>query len=296
VDGFIYGQPLYVPQVTIAGVKHNVVYVATENDSVYAFDAESNGGADANPLWQVTLLDAAHGAGTGATPTDSGTDNTCTDLIPTIGVTSTPVIDPSTGTMYVESKTKESGNFFHRLHALDITNGAEKVSQPTTITTSGFNSLMHTNRPGLLLLNGIVYVAYASDCDNQPYHGWIFAYDAATLSQKAVFNESPNGREGGFWMAGSGIAADLAANIYIASGNGDFDTGHVPAVDLGDSNLKLFYTGSAFSLEDYFTPFDRARWTRTTRIWGRAACCCFPIKPGRIPRNWCRPGKRARST
>jgi hypothetical protein len=290
VDGFIYGQPLYVPQVTIAGVKHNVVYVATENDSVYAFDADSNGGANANPLWQVTLLDAAHGAGTGATPTDSGTDNACTDLIPTIGVTSTPVIDPSTGTMYVESKTTESGNFFHRLHALDITNGAEKVSPPTTITTSGFNSLMHTNRPGLLL-NGIVYVAYASDCDNQPYHGWIFAYDAATLSQKAVFNESPNGREGGFWMAGSGIAADLAANIYIASGNGDFDTGHVPAVDLGDSNLKLFYTGSAFSLEDYFTPFDQSTLDQNDTDLGSGGVLLLPDQAGAHPQELVQAGK-----
>ena len=182
VDGFIYAQPLYVPNVAIQGKgTHNVVYVATENDSVYAFDADASMAA----LWQVTLLDSAHGAGTGATPIDS-TDpnqNACTDLIPKIGVTSTPMIDPSTGTMYVESKTKENGNFFHRLHALDITNGAEKVSPPTTITTTDFNSLMQTNRPGLLLLNGVVYVAYASDCDNPPYHGWIFAYDATTLSQ-----------------------------------------------------------------------------------------------------------------
>ena len=235
VDGFIYGQPLYVPQVTISGVKHNVIYVVTENDSVYAFDADSAGGANANPLWKVTLLNAAHGAGSGATATNSSTDNPCTDVIPTVGVTSTPVIDPSTGTMYVESKTNESGNFFHRLHALDITTGAEKVFPPATVTATvsgiAFDPVMHTNRPGLLLLNGIVYVAYASDCDNQPYHGWIFAYNAATLAQEAVFNELPNGREGGFWMAGAGIAGDPAANLYIASGNGDFDTTDVPAID-----------------------------------------------------------------
>ncbi len=293
VDGFIYAQPLYMPQVTISGVKHNVVYVATENDSVYAFDADSNAGANANPLWKVTLLDAAHGAGTGAKPTDSTMDNACTDLIPTIGVTSTPVIDPSTGTMYVESKTKENINFFHRLHALDITNGAEKVSPPTTITTSGFNSLMHTNRPGLLLLNGVVYVAYASDCDNQPYHGWIFAYDAATLSQKAAFNESPSGsgREGGFWMAGSGIAADSAANIYIASGNGDFDTKNTPAVDLGDSNLKLFFTGSAISLEDYFTPFDQNNLDTNDQDLGSGGVLLLPDQAGAHPQELVQAGK-----
>ena len=249
VDGFIYGQPLYMQGVAIAGVKHNVVFVVTENDSVYAFDADSSMAA----LWQITLLDAAHGAGNNATPTNTNTDNPCTDILPTIGVTSTPVIDPSTGTIYVESKTKENGNFFHRLHALDITTGAEKVSPPVTITATGFDTLMHTNRPGLLLLNGLVYVAYASDCDNTPYHGWIFAYDAGTLTQDAVYNVSPNGRQGGFWMSGAGTAADSNANIYIASGNGDF-----APPDYGDTILKLFYTGSAVSVTDYFTPFDQS--------------------------------------
>jgi hypothetical protein len=293
VDGFIYAQPLYVPQVMIAGVKHNVVYVATENDSVYAFDADSNAGANANPLWQVSLLNAAHGAGNGATPINS-TDpnqNACSDLIPTIGVTSTPVIDPSTGTMYVESKTNESGNFFHRLHALDITTGAEKVSPPATITASGFNPLMHTNRPGLLLLNGIVYVAYASDCDNQPYHGWIFAYNAATLSQEGAFNESPNGRQGGFWMAGAGVAGDSAANIYIASGNGDFDTKDVPAIDLGDSNLKLFFAGTAFTLEDYFTPFDQQNLDNNDTDLGSGGVLLLPDQGGAHPQELVQAGK-----
>jgi Big-like domain-containing protein len=287
VDGFIYAQPLYVPHVAIAGGTHNVVYVATENDSVYAFDAD----ASAAPLWKVTLLDSAHSAGIGATPTDSNSDNTCSDLIPTIGVTSTPAIDPSTGTMYVESKTKESGNFFHRLHALDITTGAEKISPPATITTSGFNSLMHTNRPGLLLLNGIVYVAYASDCDNQPYHGWLFAYDATTLTQLAVFNESPNGREGGFWMAGAGIAADSNGNIFIPSGNGNFDTAHVPAVDLGDTILKLTFTGSAFSLEDYFTPFDQSTLDQNDTDLGSGGVLLLPDQAGGIPHELVQAGK-----
>lgn len=295
VDGFIYAQPLYVPQVAISGKgMHNVVYVATENDGVYAFDADSNIGANANPLWKVTLLDAAHGAGAAATPTDSTTDNACTDLIPIIGVTSTPVIDPSTGIMYVESKSKETGNFFHRLHALDITTGGEKVS-PTTITATvggiAFNPVMHTNRPGLLLLNGVVYVAYASDCDNTPYHGWIFAYDAVTLSQKAVFNESPNGRQGGFWMAGAGIAGDSAANLYIASGNGDFDTKNVPAIDLGDSNLKLFFTGSAISLEDYFTPFDQQSLGNSDIDLGAGGVLLLPDQAGAHPQELVQAGK-----
>jgi chitodextrinase len=298
VDGFIYGQPLYVPQVTIAGVKHNVIYVATENDSVYAFDADSNAGADANPLWMVTLLDAAHGAGTGAAPTNSSTDNPCTDLIPTIGVTSTPVIDPSTGTMYVESKLKENGNFFHRLHALDITTGAEKVSPPATITAtvSGivFDPVMHTNRPGLLLLNGIVYVAYASDCDNTPYHGWIFAYNAATLSQVAVFNESPESADtaqGGFWMSGAGIAADSSANIFIPSGNGDFDTVHVPAQLLGDTNMKLFMAGTSISLEDYFTPSDQQSLEDNDSDLGSGGVLLLPNQGGAHPQELVQVGK-----
>jgi hypothetical protein len=287
VDGFIYAQPLYVPQVAISGKgTHNVVYVATENDSVYAFDADSSMAA----LWQVTLLDTAHGAGATATPTNTSTDNACTDVIPTIGVTSTPVIDPSTGIMYVESKSKENGNFVHRLHALDITTGTEKIT-PTTISTSGFNSLMHTNRPGLLLLNGIVYVAYASDCDNQPYHGWIFAYNAATMAFEGVFNESPNGREGGFWMAGSGIAADSAANIYIASGNGDFDTKNVPAVDLGDSNLKLFFAGNGFALEDYFTPFDQKNLDNNDTDLGSGGVLLLPDQAGAHPQELVQVGK-----
>jgi len=290
VDGFIYAQPLYVPNVAIQGKgTHNVVFVATENDSVYAFDADASGAA----LWHVSLLDAAHGAGTGALPIDS-TDpnqNACSDLIPTIGVTSTPTIDPSTGTMYVESKTKENGNFFHRLHALDITSGSEKVSPPATITATGFNTLMHTNRPGLLLLNGVVYVAYASDCDNQPYHGWIFAYDATALNQLAVFNESPNGREGGFWMSGAGVAADSSGNIFIASGNGDFDSSHVPAIDLGDTNMKLLLTGTSFSLVDYFTPFDQQTLDNADEDLGSGGVLLLPDQAGGTPHELVQVGK-----
>jgi hypothetical protein len=277
VDGFIYAQPLYMANVAISGKgTHNVVFVATENDSVYAFDADSATGANASPLWHANLLDAAHGAGSGATPTDTSTDNACTDVVPKLGVTSTPVIDPSTGTIYVEAKSKESGVFFHRLHALDITTGNEKASSPVAISGSSFNALMHTNRPGLLLLNGIVYIAYASDCDNQPYHGWIFAYDAATLSQKAIFNESPNGRMGGFWMSGAGVAADSAGSIYIASGNGDF----VPTTDLGDTILKLFFDGTTLSLADYFTPFNQNSLDQVDNDLGSGGVLLLPDQTG----------------
>jgi hypothetical protein len=201
--------------------------------------------------------------------------------------------------MYVESKSKESGTFFHRLHALDITTGAEKASSPATITATvsgiAFDPLMHTNRPGLLLLNGIVYLAYASDCDNRPYHGWIFAYDAATLSQKAVFNDSPSGNGntalGGFWMSGAGIAADSSGNIYIASGNGNFDTSHTPATELGDTNMKLVFTGSAFSLEDYFTPFDQATLDNNDTDLGSGGVLLLPDQAGGHPHELVQAGK-----
>ncbi len=291
VDGFIYAQPLYVPNVTIGGAKHNVVYVATENASVYAFDADTSQAA----LWHADLLDAAHGGGTGDSPTNTSTQNPCTNLIPQIGVTSTPVIDPSTGTIYVESKSTQSGNFFHNLHALDITTGNEKFGGPAAIsgTVSGaqFNPLMQTNRPGLLLLNGVIYIAYASDCDNTPYHGWIFAYDAATLTQLGIFNSSPNGGLGGFWMAGTGISADSSGNIFIASGNGDFSTSGNPPTDLGDTLMKLFFTGSSFSLVDYFTPYDQSSLNANDRDLGSGGALLLPDQTGPFPHEVIQVGK-----
>jgi Bacterial Ig-like domain (group 2) len=268
IDGYAYAQPLYEANVTIGGTAHNVVFVATENDSVYAFDADSNTGSNANPLWHANLIDTAHGAAAGATPVTNAQVG-CGDLVPKIGITSTPVIDPSTGTMYVETKSNEGSNYIHRLHALDITTGNEKLSGPTVITASvsvsggtvTFDGLHHLNRPGLLWLNGLIYIAYASHCDNTPYHGWLFAYDASTLSQKAAFLTTPeatsNGGLAGFWMSGAGVAADSSANVFITTGNGDFDTTNIPAKLLGDTVLKLFFNGTAVSLVDYFTPYNQ---------------------------------------
>jgi uncharacterized protein YjdB len=268
IDGYAYAQPLYMAGVSVGGATHNVVFVATENDSVYAFDADNNLGANANPLWHANLIDTAHGAAAGATAVTNAQVG-CGDLVPKIGITSTPVIDPSTGTMYVETKSSESGSFVHRLHALDLTTGNEKLSGPVVIAASAsvsggtvtFDGLHHLNRPGLLWLNGLIYLAYASHCDNTPYHGWLFAYDAFTLSQKAAFLTTPeatsDGGLAGFWMSGAGVAADSNANIFIASGNGDFDTTNIPARLLGDTVMKLFFNGQAVSLLDYFTPYNQ---------------------------------------
>ncbi len=262
VDGYIYAQPLYVPSVSLAGGTHNVVYVATEGDSVFAFDADTG-----TPLWQVSLIDMAHGATPGETTGDilNDLDPNCTDLVPQVGITSTPVIDPSSGAIYVEAKSKESdGTYVHRLHMIDMTTGAEKSPGPTVIaatvpgtsdggTTDTFNPLNQLNRPGLLLINGKVYIGYASHCDDTPYHGWLFAYDASALTRTSVFITTPNGQgEGGIWLSGTGIAADSSANIFTAVGNGNSD-----ATDVGDSVVKLALSGSTISLTDYFTPFDQ---------------------------------------
>ena len=212
-DGQVYAQPLYVPGVTIKGGVHNVVIIATENDSVYAYDADSSGA----PLWKASMVDAAHGAGTGETALEHCNDNQCDDTQPLVGITSTPVIDPTSKTIYVEAKSTNGTNYFHRLHALDLLTGNEKSPGPVviagTVTGTGdgsnsngqlaFDDFRHLNRPGLLLMNGTIYLAYASHCDDSPYHGWLFAYDAATFTQKSVYVTTPNDGLGGFWMTRS---------------------------------------------------------------------------------------------
>ena len=223
VDGRIYAQPLYVPGVAIPGKgTHNVVYIATEHDSVYAFDADSNGGVNSTPLWQITLLDSAHGAASGATSVPNG-DVSTADIVPEIGITSTPVIDPSTGTIYVVGKTKEgtasSPTYVQRLHALDITTGAEKFGGPATISASvpgtgngssggtlKFDPKWQNNRSGLLLQNGVIYIAYGSHGDNGPWHGWMFAYSASTLHQLSVYCTTSSGSGSGVWMAGANVS------------------------------------------------------------------------------------------
>ena len=276
-DGLVYAQPLYVPGVTINGGFHNVVIIATEADSVYAYDADAGGA----PLWKASMVDAAHGAGADETPLNSATTLACTDVQPLIGITSTPVIDPTSNTIYVEAKSTDGVNYFHRLHALDLSTGSEKSPGPMQIkatvpgtgdgSTNGqlvFDSanisLHQQARPGLLLMNGTIFIAFGSHCDFGPWHGWLFAYDAATLTQKSVYVTTPNGGMGGFWMSGAGVAADSNGNIYIPSGNGDFDTVNVPARETGDTLLKLGTTNQILTQLDYFTPQDQQTWTTMT--------------------------------
>jgi hypothetical protein len=279
VDGTAYAQPLYMSNVATShkGV-HNVVFVATENDSVYAFDADNNGGSNGSPLWKANLAATSHGAAAGATAVSAlevGGVGT-----PVIGITGTPVIDPVAGTLYVVSFTSESSNFVLRLHALDITNGAERTGSPTLIqasvagTGSGssggtivFDPKWELQRPGLLLLDGTVYVGFAAYGDNGPWHGWILAYDAMTMKQVASYCASPEGVGAGFWMSGAGLAADLdgvnpnpQGRIYAVAGNGDFNatTTNQPGADYGDSVIELSLHAGILAPQDSFTPEEQA--------------------------------------
>jgi len=280
VDGQIYAQPLYIANVPISGKgTHNVVFVATQNDSVYAFDADNNGGANASPLWKITLLDAAHGAGSGATAVPS-TDLSTPDVNPKLGITGTPTIDTNTNTMYVVGKTKESGAYFERLHAIDITTGNEKFGGPVAITASvpgnglgssggtlNFDPKWEHNRAGLLLLNGFVYVAFGSHGDNGPWHGWIISYNASNLQRAGVWCTAPNGIGAGVWMGGSGLSADNnnpngtspGGRMFISTGNGDFSasTPYDSTMNYGDSIVRLELTNGAMKVADTFTPSNQ---------------------------------------
>ncbi|HYM11045.1 MAG TPA: chitobiase/beta-hexosaminidase C-terminal domain-containing protein [Bryobacterales bacterium] len=264
VDGYVYAQPLYVQGVTIPGKgTHNAVYVATEHDSVYAFDADSNSGSNAMPLWHVSFLSS------GVTTVPAG-DTSCSQITPEIGITATPVIDSASGTIYVVAMTKEGAgapfSYVQRLHALDITNGAERSGSPVVVqasvagtgdggSTVTFDPKSYKSRPGLLLLNGIVYTSWSSHCDIGTYHGWIIGYHTLNLSQTPViYNTTPNGQQASLWASGAGPAVDTGGNIYINTGNGTFDTNH----DYGDSFVKLSTAGGGLSVADYFTPLNQA--------------------------------------
>jgi hypothetical protein len=294
VDGYIYAQPLYVAGVQIAGCVfadgcvHNVVFVATEHDSVYAFDADSNAGANASPLWHVSFINPAAGITTVSAPNDEH----CTDIDPEVGITGTPVIDVSSNTLYVVANTKENGAFFQRLHALDITSGAEKFGGPVVIQATvpgtgagqvggqiSFDPLRNGQRPGLLLQNGSVFITWASHCDLGPYHGWVMAYDAQSLQQVAVWNSTTDGSDGGVWQSGAAPAADASGNVFLATGNGTFDL-NTAGLDAGDTILKLGPVGGGtFPILDYFTPYNQASLSSTDSDLGSGGVMLLPDQP-----------------
>jgi len=328
VDGRIYAQPLYVQGVVIPGKgTHNVAFVATEHDSVYAFDADTAGA----PLWQITLLDSAHGAPAGATTVPNG-DLSTTDIVPEIGVTGTPVIDLSTNTMYVVGKTKEGTTYVQRLHALDITTGTEKFGGPVALSGSvsgtgngSLNSVLtwdpkwENNRPGLLLLNGVVYIGFGSHGDNGPWHGWILAYSAGTLTQRAVYCPTPNGSGAGVWMSGAGLSADVIDSInapfgrmFIATGNGSFNatTPYNNTMSFSDDHVRLDLTSpiqapvtgsqnpASFPLQlpviDSFTPSNQASLNSADRDLGSGGILLLPDQPGAHPHLLIQVGKEGK--
>jgi hypothetical protein len=278
-DGSAYAQPLYMANLVIANAVHNVVFVATENDSVYAFDA------DASPC--VTYWHASFVNGTSVVPVPAAIPYQSGllanwDILYQIGITGTPVINPARGTLYVVAKTQETDSsnnvtYHDRLHALSVTTGVEQTSSPVDITATvnanggpvSFTPLTQNQRPALLLSNysggTAVYIAWASYGDLGAYNGWLMAYDATTLAQIAVWNDTPNGIDGGIWMSDGGIAVDSSGALFVSTGNGTFDdTADVvppmaPSNDFGESFVKL--DPSALTLSDFYTPSQNAAWT-----------------------------------
>lgn len=272
VDGQIYAQPLYVPGVSLPGVgKRNVIYVATQHNSVYAFDADDPKAS--KPLWQVNLGPSV------PTPNSDFGNRTgrFTNVAPEIGITSTPVIDLKTNTLYAVAFTKDTPKqgryrYVHRLHALDITTGRPRGSSPTIISGSvpgrgaanvkgviAFDSGQHIQRASLLLSNGRILVAFAGFADTPPYHGWLFSYDAATLARLAIFNTTPNGAEGGIWQSGQGPAADSNGDIFLTTSNGTSNASK-RGIDYGDSALRLSPLARqphSLGVADWFTPYNQ---------------------------------------
>jgi hypothetical protein len=255
VDGQIYAEPLYAENVSVAGLgTHNVVYVATENDSLYAFDAD---GASSTPLWQLSLIPAG-----GQVLIDADIGG-CSNISPQVGITSTPVIDPLTNTIFLVARSKiVSGgvtSYYQYLHAIDITSGIERAGSPVAIQASvssnngtvAFNPQMQNQRAGLFLDNGVVYIAWGSHCDILPYYGWLMGYQESTLQQVAVFNSAPNGQQAGIWQSGGPPAVDESGYIYLMIGNGTTDA-NVGGSDWGEALAK--FNPADLSVADYFLP------------------------------------------
>jgi hypothetical protein len=253
VDGLVVGHPLYIPNVNIPNKGlHNVAYVATMNDTVYAFDADSG---TSSVLWMKSLLPS----GATAVPVNvqgcSGTN-----AFTQIGIVSTPVIDPSSNTIYVVTSTYESSKVVHRLHALDITTGAERTASPVVIKgsythngiTYRFVDTHQMNRPGLLLANGNVYVAFGSPSCNGSDQGWIMAYNKTSLVAAGAFDDEPGGSFAAIWQKGAGISADPSGHIWACTGEGGFS----PGVKLAISVFKLTQSGNGLALLDWFTPYN----------------------------------------
>jgi uncharacterized protein (UPF0548 family) len=258
-DGLVDAEPLYVSNLQIGGATHNVVFVVTEHNSVYAFDADTF-----TQLWKVSMTPSGE--------TSSDAVSGCGQVTPEIGITSTPVIDlkaGSNGTIYLVAMTKNGSTYFQRLHALDLTTGADLAGSPVTIQatfpnnggTTTFAPKQYKERAALLLLNGVIYTSWASHCDIGPYTGWVMGYSQSSLLQTSAIDITPNGSLAAIWMAGAGPAADSTGNIYFLAGNGTFDdtlnsSGFPENGDYGNGFIKLSTTGNKLAVADYFNMFN----------------------------------------
>ena len=312
VDGYVYAQPLYLAGIIISGQKRNVVFIATQHDSVYAFDADHD-----QQLWKASLIDAAHGAATGATTVPSG-DIDSSDIVPEIGITGTPVIDASNGVLYVVGKSKETNQYVQRLHALDIYTGDERSGSPVVIQASvpgngagsingnvSFLPQWELQRTGLLLIDGTLFVGFGAHGDNGPYHGWLLSYNATTLQQIAVFNSSPNGRGNGIWQSGEGIAADIVngvPRIFIATGN-FFSTGAGPSnptppytegQNYSNAIMRFDVTNGGVVISDEWSPFDSDRLSAADQDQTSGGALLLPDQPGAYVHELVQVGKNGR--
>jgi hypothetical protein len=279
VDGDVYAQLLYVANLSIAGGTHNVLYVATQHDSIYAIDADDPA---CHVYWHTSFI------GAGVTTVPAG-DTACSAISTEIGITGTPVIDPVNKIIYSVAATKENVGYVNRLHALNLTTGAEQTGSPVTIQASvyntegvadGFSAMSHLQRSALMLYNGGVFAAWASFCDHPPYWGWLMRYDATSLAQTAVFNVAPNGTAGAIWMSGNGPAVDSTGNIFLGTGNGSFNNNLnvIPAVapfnNFGESMLKLDPT--TLAVKDFYTPSNEIEWSGSDNDLGSAGVILLP--------------------
>jgi outer membrane protein assembly factor BamB len=283
VDGIIDAQPLYLSAVSIPGKgTHNVTYAVTENDSVYAFDADLG-----TPLWHVSVLES------GEVPSD---DRGCSQISPQIGITSTPVIDRSSGphgTIYVVAMSKNSSQYFQRIHALDITTGQEEFGGPVAVQAkyhgTGDNSHdgyvifdpgQYAERQALLLLNGVIYTGWTSHCDDRPYTGWIIGYNESTLAQTGVLDVTPNGNEGSIWQNGTGIASD-GQSLFFLDANGTFDTtlnkkGFPNKGDYGNAFLKVSIKNKKLHVVDYFNMYNTVQESDSDEDLGSGGALVLP--------------------
>ena len=288
VDDWVYAQPLIQTNVNVPGKgSHNLVYVCTVNDSIYAFDADdSTVGA---PYWQTNFLGPNIVA-----PRNTDMTGACggnyLDFHGNMGIVGTPVIDPVSGTLYVVVRTKENGStYVQRLRALDVATGLERTNSPIIITATypgngdgsvggvlTFDPQKNNQRPALALVNGILYIGFSSHCDWGPYHGWLIGYNAQTLARTTIYNTTPNAGDGGIWQSGNAPASDAAGNLYFEVGNATFDP---PNNDYGDSVLKLTTT-NGLQLVDYFTPYNQANLNNGDTDLGSAGAVVLPDSLG----------------